>query len=77
MSKEPKTFMSCATRFLLNTLWSYFVIYFLPSAAQGLTGGLNLNYSSSEQFEQPCETTDTFNKNFFLSIDKPITPLLL
>jgi hypothetical protein len=39
---------------------------------------LNLNYSSSEEFEdgKMTATKDTFDKNIFLNIDKSITPLL-
>ena len=45
---------------------------------QGLSGWANMNYSTTNEFEDGDKTgeTDIFNRNFFVNFEKPITPML-
>lgn len=55
------------------------MLFFCSSAfAEGLSGWTNINRSSTKQFEdgKKTATSDTFNRNFYLRLDKSITPML-
>lgn len=49
-----------------------------PTFAQGLSGWMNYNYSSTKQYENGKKTgsSDTSYQNYYLSLDKPITSLI-
>ncbi len=65
-------------------LLRYFVVLLLLLAssatalAEGLSGWTNFNRNSTQQFENNRKTgsTDTFNRNFYINLDKSITPVL-
>ncbi|MEK7852011.1 MAG: hypothetical protein AAB275_09005, partial [Deltaproteobacteria bacterium] len=46
--------------------------------AEGLSGSANLNRNATRQFEngRKMSDSDTFNRNFYFTFDKPVTPLL-
>ncbi|MEW6676009.1 MAG: hypothetical protein AB1348_08435 [Nitrospirota bacterium] len=55
------------------------MLFFCSSAfAEGLSGWTNINRSNTKQFEdgKKTATSDTFNRNFYLRLDKSITPML-
>ena len=74
--QRAKTFYSllftlCASLFALCSVAS-------PALAEGLSGWANLNRNSTEQYENGKKTSanDLFNRNFYLNLNKAITPVL-
>lgn len=54
------------------------VVFNSTAMAEGLSGGANLNRNTTRQFEDGKKTSDSdiFNRNFYFSFDKSVTPLL-
>jgi len=66
---------------LLQWLIALIVIAVFNSTAMAegqLSGSANLNRNTARQFEngRKMSDSDTFNRNFYFSFDKPVTPLL-
>ncbi|MEW6163123.1 MAG: hypothetical protein AB1606_07420 [Nitrospirota bacterium] len=67
-----------------NISWKIIVVMIIilllksPAFAEGLSGWANLNYLTTEQFEddERIATSSSFYRNLYLSLSRPITPLL-
>jgi len=68
-----------------NILWKIIGLALLlsaclggPAFAEGLKGWAELNHSTTKQFEDGKRTAvnETFYRNFYLRLDKPVTPAL-
>ncbi len=53
-------------------------IFNTSAFAEGIGGWLNMNYNNTEQFEdgKKTSTSDSFFQNYYLRLDKTITPML-
>ncbi len=78
-SMRPHDLRSMRYAFCYMFLALSTLLFFCSSAyADGLSGWLNLNYSSTEQFEdgEKISSSDSLLQNYYLSYGRPLTPAL-